>query len=270
MVNPGDSPVRRNWFIEQYTELLAATRFLSTLPLPGSDQLFRTDEQAPRLFIGGGYFPIVGLLIALPLWGGMWLASLIFPPLLIAAPLVVGLILLTGGLHLDGLMDSCDGLFSVRSRKRMLEIMRDSRVGGFGVLGGISVLLIKFALFASLPISCLPQALVISLPASRWAMVLALRMFPGARPEGLGISFRKAVSQTHLIMAALASIVISWFSGHILGLLCWGGVTLVSLAMGVWVTRRLGGLTGDIYGAIAEISEVGSLLLFTALFKFFL
>lgn len=244
----------KNFFVRQYFKLVAATAFLSTLPLPGSRLLATHD--ATDVLLGGEYFPLVGLLLS----GVLWLLNLLCAPLvsqlLLAAFLVVTLVLLTGGLHLDGLMDTCDGLFGGFTRERKLEIMRDSRVGSFGVLGGICILLLKFASLASLHEPSLPAALLVTLPSSRWGMVLCLRAFPAARTTGLGAAFRQTVSLPTLVIACVFTLIIVFVSAHYAGLLIWGAITLASLGLSAWITRQLGGLTGDTYGAIAEIAEI--------------
>src|SRR2546427_3629673 len=193
----------RSVFLSQYKEFAAAVQFLSVLPVPGSTQLFNKDEVTPRLIIGCEYFPLVGLLLALLLWLLVLILAPLVPQLVLAALLVAALVILTGGLHLDGLMDSCDGLFGGSTRERKLEIMRDSRVGSFGVLGATCLLLLKFTLFASIASHSLPFVLLIALPSARWAMVLMLRVFPAARPSGLGAAFHHAVTTERMLVAGI-------------------------------------------------------------------
>src|SRR6266487_3583552 len=250
----------RSEFLSQYMELVAAVRFLSVLPMPGRMQPLEKDETAPHLEVGSTYFPLVGLLLACLLWVLVLLLTPLVPQLVLAALLVVALVILTGGLHLDGLMDSCDGLFGGSTRERKLEIMRDSRVGSFGVLGAICILLLKFALFASLRVHALPLALLIALPSSRWAMVLALRVFPGARSTGLGAAFHQAVTTERLLLAGTIALAIVLFTGQFIGLIVWLAGTVTTLILGLLITRSLGGLTGDSYGAIEEVVEVVALL----------
>src|SRR5215467_5629627 len=128
--------------LNQYMEFVAAVRFLSLLPVPGRIQLFDKNENAPRIVVGCEYFPVVGMLLALLLWLLTLILTPLVPQLVRAALLVTVLVILTGGLHLDGLMDTCDGLFGGRTRERKLEIMQDSRVGSFGVLAGTCILLL--------------------------------------------------------------------------------------------------------------------------------
>ena len=103
---------------EQLKELVAAIRFLSILPIPGSAQLFDTEDEDADMIIGAAYFPFVGLLLALVLLALLLATSRFFPPLVLAAVLVVAQVVLTGGLHMDGLMDSSDGLFGGSSPER--------------------------------------------------------------------------------------------------------------------------------------------------------
>ncbi len=250
----------RSVFLSQYRELVTAVRFLSVLPMPGSTQLFDKDKAAPRLVVGSAYFPLVGLLLACLLWFLLLVLTPLIPQLALAALIVVALVILTGGLHLDGLMDSCDGLFGGDTPERKLEIMRDSRIGSFGVLGGASILLLKFALLASLRVHALPLALLVALPSARWAMILALRIFPSARSTGLGAAFHKAVTTEGLVLASIIALAIVLVAGQLIGLIVWITVTIITLALGFWITRSIGGLTGDNYGAIEEVAEVVALL----------
>lgn len=251
------------WLVDQYTEIVGATRFLSVLPLPGPPDHFEAnsaDDSALQLHLGSAYFPFVGFLLATLLYLIQLIFGFLLPHLVLAAVLVVALVLLTGGLHLDGLMDTCDGLFGGRTRERRLEIMRDSRVGSFGVLGGVCILLLKFALFASIESHMLSLALFVVLPVSRWAMVLALRIFPSARAGGLGATFRQTVTLPRLIIAGTTAFLLALIVGHEGGVLMWCMATCVAFLLGALATRLIGGLTGDTYGAIAECSEVGVLL----------
>ena len=246
--------------LNQYREFVAALRFLTIVPAPGSASLFDKDETAPRLVIGCEYFPVVGLLLALLLWLLVILFSWLIPQLVLAALLVVALVVLTGGLHLDGLMDTCDGLFGGRTRERKLEIMRDSRVGSFGVLGAFCVLLLKFALLASIPVLSLPLALLLVLPVSRWSMALALYVFPPARPTGLGAAYHHAITSRRLLITGLIALVLALVAGRLTGLLVYLAGSFASLATGFYITSNIGGLTGDSCGAINETVEVVMLL----------
>lgn len=262
--HPFHKPGGRNLkslLLAEYMELVAAVSFLSVLPMPGRSRLFNRDATAP-LLVGSAYFPLVGLLLGFLLYLLILLFTPFIPQSALAGLLVVMLVLLTGGLHLDGLMDTCDGLFGGSTRERKLEIMRDSRVGSFGVLGGACILLLKFAFLISLREQALPSVLLVTLPAARWAMVLILRVFPGARPTGLGEAYRQSTTPERLIVAGVMTAVIALAAGRLIGLLVLAVVSITSYALGFWINRKLGGLTGDTYGAIAEVAEVVALFIF--------
>ncbi len=202
----------------------------------------------------------MGLLLALLLWLLVLVLTPLVPQLALVGLLVVALVLLTGSLHLDGLMDTYDVLFGGATRESKLEIMRDSRVGSFGVLAGACPLLLKFALFASLREHSLPLALLVVLPSSRWAMVLALRIFTSARSTGLGALFRQAATTERLVLASIVVLAIVLIAGQWIGLIVLATTSATTLVLGFGMTRSIGGLTGDCYGAIEEVVEVVALL----------
>ena len=255
--------------LAQCMEFIAAAQFLSVIPVPGSERLFSRSTTDPRYIMGSGYFSLVGFLLGLIICILPWIFGTIFgaifSPLVLAALVVVALVVLTGGLHLDGLMDTCDGVFGRADPDSKLEIMRDSRVGSFGVLGALSVLLLKFALFASLGATLMIPALLIVPAVARWAMVLTALLFPSARITGLGAAFRQTITIPRVVLAALISLLAALIFGHLVGLLVWIGASVVAVAIAAWISRLLGGLTGDVYGAIIEITEVIALLLFVAI-----
>jgi adenosylcobinamide-GDP ribazoletransferase len=246
---------------DQYAEFVAAVHFLTLLPLPGEGTLFeRQKEGQPRLVMGSLYYPLVGLLVGFLLFLLAEFSASHLPPLVMAALLVVGGVILTGGLHLDGVMDSCDGLFGGVSRERRLAIMHDSRVGSFGVLGAVSLLLLRFCVIVSLPLSGLLAALLVAPALARWTMVLCASLFPPARPSGLGAAFHQTITLRRLLLAGLFSVLIALLFAHLAGLITWMVSSLLGLVICVAIARMLGGLTGDVCGAIGEVTEVSALL----------
>ena len=245
----------------QCREFVAAIEFLSVIPVPGSARLFRTSAGNSHFIMGSGYFSLVGFLLGLLTCVVPWIFGVLLPPLALAALVVVALVVLTGGLHLDGLMDTCDGVFGRTNLDRKLEIMRDSRVGSFGVLGAVCVLLLKFALFASISVPLLILALLIIPAAARWGVILAVRIFPSARATGMGATFRQTVTIPRLLLAGFIALLVALIFGHLMGLFIWSGATIAAIVIGAWMTQLLGGLTGDVYGATVEVTEVIALLL---------
>lgn len=207
------------------------------------------------------YFPMVGAIVGLILAVLSYALANILPPHVLAATLVVVGILLTGGLHCDGLMDTCDGIFSGRSRERMLEIMKDSRVGANGVIAFVLILLIKWSLILDLSPTIRTQALALMPMLGRFAMVIGITRFPYARPDGIGKAFALYAGKKSLLVAALIAImmVIPFGPSAYLSLLT---VTVFTMFFATYITKIIGGLTGDVYGAITELSELVVLLVF--------
>ncbi len=206
------------------------------------------------------FFPLIGLLVGVALAGVQWCGRALWDSY-IAAALMLGVgLLLTGGLHLDGLMDTADAIFSRKSRERMLEIMRDSRSGALGVAAGIVLMALKFAAYGYLEGPEDWRIIAVSPIIGRTVIVAALALFPYAREAGTGASFVIETKLRHAVGALVLSACIS------VALLGWGGLLVlaaglvVALLAAAYLNRLLGGLTGDVYGAINEKAEVAALL----------
>jgi adenosylcobinamide-GDP ribazoletransferase len=217
------------------------------------------------------YYPIIGLLLGLLLVGVERGAREVFPVYLTAALLLVFLVVMTRGLHLDGFMDICDGLFGGYTRERRLEIMRDSHVGAFAVVGAASLLLLKYGALVSL--LALPgpgkEWVLLLFPAlSRWTMVILLGAFPYARRQGLGSPFHQGKARLATALAVVVATAASVLLGGVAGAGILAGVSLLAWLLGLVVSRMLGGLTGDAYGAANELTEVVTLIVAAALLPF--
>ena len=214
------------------------------------------------------FYPAIGLMIGLVLVGVEEGSSRVFSEPLTAAFLVAVMIVVTRGLHLDGLMDVFDGVFGGFTPERRLEIMRDSRVGAFGVIGATAVLLLKYGALVSLLM--LPQpgkewALFLFPTLSRWTMVVLLGAFPYVRTQGLGSPFHGTGIKIATTIAGISALAASVLLGGFAGLGLFFGVTVVAWLMGWAIAKTLGGLTGDAYGATNEIIETVVLIVATAL-----
>ena len=214
------------------------------------------------------FYPAIGLMIGLVLVGVEEGSRRVFSEPLTAAFLVAVMIVVTRGLHLDGLMDVFDGVFGGFTPERRLEIMRDSRVGAFGVIGAIAVLLLKYGALVSLLM--LPQpgkewALFLFPTLSRWTMVVLLGAFPYVRTQGLGSPFHGTGIKIATTIAGISALAASVLLGGFAGLGLFFGVTVVAWLMGWAIAKTLGGLTGDAYGATNEIIETVVLIGATAL-----
>jgi adenosylcobinamide-GDP ribazoletransferase len=206
------------------------------------------------------FYPLVGLLLGGMLVGLDWALREALPPGVVAAMLVVALAAATRALHLDGLADTFDGLLGGHARERRLAIMHDPRVGSFGATALALVLLLKWSAIAGLSGAERWPALLLAPMLARSAMVVTAAAFPYARPEGLGTGYRRAARGPALVVAlgsaaAVSVLVLGPGGGALLGV-----TTLVALGTGVWALRLVGGVTGDIYGAVCELAETLALL----------
>ncbi len=246
---------RFTWLGSNVMGCLAAVQFLTIAP-PLVRRSF-TDAELGRAV---AYFPLVGALIGGFLVGLDRLLVLFLPPSITAALVLTGWILCTGALHLDGFLDSCDGLFGGRTPEDRLRILRDERVGAFAVIGGILLLLVKFQGIAVL--SHHSAALSLAPILGRWGMTVAVVAFPYARPEGLGRTMKDHAGWRQALLASAIALVAAWILAGWLGWIFFllSGVLMVLVAR--FVLTRLPGLTGDIYGAVCELLEVLVLLSF--------
>ncbi|MDR6777727.1 MULTISPECIES: adenosylcobinamide-GDP ribazoletransferase [Paenibacillus] len=278
----------------------AAFQFLTRLPVKAE-----LDFSPDLLKRSASYYPLVGVVIGIIVWGFAALTSMVLPPLPCAILTLVVWVWLTGGLHLDGWMDAADALFSYRSRERMLEIMKDSRVGAMGVIACVLLLMLKASLLYTVLVERnVSGLLLLPMVWSRWFMVHAMKRWPKARnDDGLAARFADmsggrvglavfwavlvtlsaAVGQYLLAGLAtatrdtgnlsLAGSTIQTFLSYSERLpISIGFVLIPVLAYGVGtftanrINRRLGGLTGDIYGTLNELLETVLLLFIVILY----
>jgi adenosylcobinamide-GDP ribazoletransferase len=180
--------------------------------------------------------------------------------LLPAALVVAAWAGLTGALHLDGWADCCDALFVPVTRERRLEIMRDPRLGSFGGAGLVLLLLIKGAAIQGLLARASAGSwvglwpLLVAPVLARWAVVVSARAFPSARAEGMAAYFRRGLSNRAVAVATASAVIISAVAGLPV-LILWGVAALTMVGLAALAQARLGGLTGDVYGATIELAE---------------
>jgi adenosylcobinamide-GDP ribazoletransferase len=234
---------------------LAALRFLTIIPLPGGK--ISPGEVGRSI----AYFPAVGAIIGLILVGLNWLLGLILPPAIVNILLIVALAIVSGGLHLDGFVDSCDGTVGHRTAAQRRRVMKDSRAGAFGIIGVSLLLLVKYFSLNSLPESWLVPTLLLMPVLSRWAMVYAVFAFPYARASGLGKAFKREASRPVFLVATVIALAIAVIPAEFAGLVIMLGVWIIAMAIAFLLKSRFGGLTGDSYGAINETAEVVVLIL---------
>jgi len=238
-----------------------ALKFLTIFPAPG-----KGPDGPGQLGRSIAFFPVIGLVIGIVLGGAAYLLRFILPPAVVSALLVTGLVIMTGAHHLDGLIDTCDGIVAGRTREQRLEIMSDTRVGAFGIAGACLVLLLKYSVFSSAS----GMAAMLIFPAvSRWALTGAILIFPSAKNSGAGYETKQGAGWGNFITASLITLIACFlFCGMIQGPLLMISVMAVVCIMGAILSDIYGGLTGDSYGAIIETGEVFALLLIIILNSF--
>ncbi|QKS60352.1 adenosylcobinamide-GDP ribazoletransferase [Paenibacillus barcinonensis] len=275
----------------------AAFQFLSRFPVK-----MQLDFVPPLLRESVVYYPLVGAAIGLCVWLLGALSGQLLPAFPAAVLTLTLWVWLTGGLHLDGWMDTADGLLSYRSRERMLEIMKDSRVGAMGVIACVLLLMMKAALIADFIAGgswVYGALLILPMIWSRWFMVYAMSAWPNARgDDGLAVLFkglgeRREVQRSRraaillTLIAGLVTLAVVWLfkpdtaiadamvSGF--GTLPWwlypvSAVIVIPVAcyyigrfVASQISARLGGLTGDTYGAMNELLEAALLTVLSVL-----
>jgi adenosylcobinamide-GDP ribazoletransferase len=237
---------------------LAALQFLTVLPIRRGF----TNAQIGRASV---YFPVVGLFIGLVLAGIDYLISLLLPAAVVNILLVAALAVFSGALHLDGLADTLDGIAGHRSSEERLRIMKDSRIGGFGAVGIALFLLIEFVLLNSLPADLRFYSLILAPTLSRWGMVNAIFVYPYVRPSGLGIAFKETLNWRQFVVATLVTLIVAVLLFRVAGLAIMAFAWVVITLIAAFLKRQLGGLTGDTYGAINEISTASVFFMITML-----
>jgi adenosylcobinamide-GDP ribazoletransferase len=239
---------------------LTAVQFLLISPA-----FIRRSFTPQELGAAVGFYPVAGLILGAILAGSHYLMALFLPGLVCAAVTLSLWVVLTGALHLDGFLDTCDGLLGGFTPEQRMLIMRDERIGAYALGGGALLLLTKFSALAS--IQAITPALLLAPVLGRWGMAVALVVFPYARPQGLGRDVKDNASTSQAVLATvfvlIISAVLSFWKPVLPILISIAAAVLIAWLAARFTLRRIPGLTGDIYGAINELIEVFVLILWT-------
>ncbi|MEM9522410.1 MAG: adenosylcobinamide-GDP ribazoletransferase [Pseudomonadota bacterium] len=244
--------------LARLSDIPAAAGLLTRWPVDANDAPARGAAAAWA-------YPLIGAAIALLLGVAAWLFLGLGVPVSVTAALILGIgMIVTGALHEDGLADSADGLWGASDRDRRLKIMRDSRIGTYGVLALSMGILIRWgALSVILTVGSYLPALIVTGMLSRSTMVAAMHYMPNARADGLSASVGRPSRSTMFLALGIA----------LLGALLLTG--LFALAIAVWASlavyvftriarAKIGGQTGDILGAAQQIAETVILIVIAA------
>ena len=238
-------------------DFLRALSFLTILPV-GQNQLSGEKELARSM----AFFPLVGLVIGLLLTAGYYLFSLFLPKSITLWSTVGLLAFLTRGLHLDGFADTLDGLASGGSKERILEVMRDSRIGTFGVIGLILLIGGKYLALGQVSNAFIPYSLVLMTVMGRNSLVLVCFRSPYARSgEGLAKPFTQNLGYRETAISLATTFGIALLALGVKGILVFLGIGFFSLGYRFFFIKKLGGITGDVLGGVNELSELLCLIL---------
>ena len=256
-------------------DLSLAIRFLTIFPIvsfPLSNNTNQDEETLEENFANSmAFFPLVGMLIGLLLVVlRRTFYYLVVSSLVGDALVFIVWIWLSGGLHLDGFADSVDGFSGGQDKEGILKIMKDSSTGAKGVVALVSLLLLKFILLAEMPLLLKDIALFFVPATGRWGMVVAAFLGKPTRlKNSMGKLFMDYIGWREVIFASLTMVVIGipLFRFYLFPLVIIGiGIVLLTLK---YCQKRIGGISGDILGAINEIVEVSILLAIYSLSQFY-
>jgi adenosylcobinamide-GDP ribazoletransferase len=238
-------------------DFLQALSFLTILPVDQASL-----PEAKGLARSMAFFPLVGLLIGLLLTVAYLVLSFVFSKSLTLWLTLGCLALLTRGLHLDGFADTIDGFAAGGPREKILEVMRDSRIGAFGVVGLIFLIGAKYLALDQIPGPSIPGSLILMTVMGRNSMVWVCFRSPYGRPgEGLAKPFAEHLTSREMILSSASAIAIGLLIWGLKGILVFAGIGLFSLLFRLFFLKKLKGITGDILGAANELSELLCLLL---------
>lgn len=242
-----------------------AIQFLTRIPL---NIAVETEEDSFAKSVL--WFPAAGILIGAFGAGAYWLSSLLLAGIFPVVCAVLANVCITGGLHVDGLADTCDGIFSARKRERMLEIMKDSRIGTNGTLAVIFDILMRIGILAAVPSNQLPWLLLTAPIVSRALLPLIMKLSVYARAEGMGGLFLGKQKWNRTLGALGAGAILSGAVLHLVGLAGLMIAAGTAFLFKDYIYGKLQGMTGDTIGAANEISEIVFLLAAACLWRFFL
>ena len=225
---------------------LSSIKFLTIIPAPGKEVGKNTVA----------FFPAAGIFLGAIIYILNFFLKKIFPQTITNAFILLVYTILTGGLHLDGLADTFDAISGSKGdRKKFFEILDDSRIGTSGTIALIFSIMLKFLLLTE-------KSLLIFPVVSRWSIVFSMFISKPAKEDGLGSLFIRNTNFGMFLFSTIFSVAIASLFLHWKGVIALFLVTsIVASIIVVFFTKKIGGITGDILGAINEISEILCLIL---------
>jgi len=242
--------------MQQLRLFFIALQFFTRLPIPSW-----VGFEASWLQHASRYFPLVGCVVAAIAAAVYYAAALVLPAPVAAVLSTAASIYLTGAFHEDGFADTCDGLGGGMTRERVLEIMKDSRVGAYGAIGILCMLAAKCTTLAMLPPASAIGALLLAHPLSRLAATSLIWRMEYARAEGKAKPLAERMTTSEFAIATVtvaiaATILFAYGALDLRAILA----AFVASALATWwlarkFARRIGGYTGDCLGAVQQLAE---------------
>lgn len=243
--------------IHQLRLFFIALQFFTRLPIPrwvGFEQQW--------LHHASRYFPLVGVVVGAVAAAVYAAAAQLWPAPVAVLLSTAASIYLTGAFHEDGFADMCDGFGGGMTRERVMEIMKDSRIGTYGAVGAGLLIALKCTLLAQLPLAGAVAALMVAHPLSRLAASALIWKLQYARDEGKAKPLAQDMSGAEFAIASVCALLPLVVVGAI-GTLPWlrlaacvAAAALAAAWLGAKCVRRIGGYTGDCLGAVQQLSEV--------------
>lgn len=242
--------------MQQIRLFFIALQFFTRLPIPAW-----VGFEASWLQHASRYFPLVGCVVAAIAAAVYWAAALVLPASVAAVLSTAASIYATGAFHEDGFADTCDGLGGGMTRERVLEIMKDSRVGAYGAIGIVCMLAAKLSSLAMLPPQAAIAALFLAHPLSRLAATSLIWKLDYVRGEGKAKPLAQQMTSAEFAIAAVTALLPAavLLAAGLTSPAAVSGAVLAALAAALWLgrkfVRRLGGYTGDCLGAVQQVAE---------------
>jgi adenosylcobinamide-GDP ribazoletransferase len=234
-----------------FRDMTVALRYLTRLPTPAVSYTPDSLASAAKLF------PVVGLLVGA---GGAGLNRVLTSHAsrdVVAVLLLVYFVLITGGLHEDGLADAADGFGAGSNKEQILEIMRDSRIGSYGAIALVLSLLARFVLLSTLPLQTVSFYIIGAHVLCRWtSLPLSFFLPPARAQEGQGAQVAQQVSLASLIFGTLFTIAVCYWAFRSRMWIPTAATTVLTLLSAFYYKSQIGGVTGDCYGATNQLAEI--------------
>lgn len=237
--------------------LLLALGLLTTIPINHKRGLQFDDKDIAGATV---LFPVIGFIIGMILFSIYLILTPFFSFQITSGIILTGWICITGALHLDGLMDTVDGINGGKNKEEILNIMEDTHTGAKGVVAVTLLLIIKFVLILHLVSSAKLSNLIYAPITSRWGIVLGCSLIPYARDKGMG-KFGSFVRYPHILGATIIALIPGIILLGSFSFILLSGIGILSFLWSLYLRKKIGGFTGDTLGALNEMGEVLALLI---------